>query len=459
MHMDVITDAGAYAPHGSAITLNMGAVLSLYAKKCENLKFTAKVVYTNKPICGAFRGYGITMGGFALECAMDELAEVLKMDPLELRLKNAVEEGQTDLFLKASGKHEVFRSCGLIKTLEKGREIFEWDRKMKQLKKENEGKTKKRGIGLACSKHKSGVLGRALESAQVKLNEDGTILVTIGASEMGQGLESALSQIAAETVGVRLDDVFVVSCDTERTFFSMGTYGASGTYVAGNAVKRAAEELKEKIILRAAKLMNKSPQDLETGDGKIYVKGNPNESMTIKELAMDAFYGRDLATLEGFGYAKSVPSPSPFTTHFVEVEVDEESGEVKVLRYLALADVGTPINPKQVEGQIEGAVAMGIGYALLEEMEFDEKGRLKNPNLGKYKIPTSLQVPDIETVIVESYEPTGPYGAKSVGEVCMVPPAPAIANAIYNAIGVRIRDLPITKEKLLEALRYKRDEK
>ncbi|KXB00244.1 hypothetical protein AKJ47_01460 [candidate division MSBL1 archaeon SCGC-AAA261G05] len=457
-HIDVISDTGGYGTHGVTVTSNMGTMtLPLYTKTCENLEFTAKIAYTNKIPAGACRGYGTIQGGFALECAMDELAEKLGIDPVELRVKNSIEEGMVDPFSKVlseAGKimPRKIASCGLTETLEGGAKTFGWARRKKQ-SKETSG-TKKRGVGVASAMKGSGVPGFELSSASIKLNEDGSIFVSIGGKGHGGGLESVVTQIAAETVGVDMDSIRVVSADTDITPHSMGAYASSGTYMEGNAVRKAGEELRGKIISRAAGMMEREPQDLDVAEGEVYLKENPEESVTVKEVAMDAVYGEtDKAQLEGFGTAECITSPPPFTTHFVEVEVDEETGEVTVTKYLNLTDVGTPINPREVEGQIEGSIAQGMGFTLFEEMKFDEEGRLTNPTLSTYTIPRSVDVPKIETRLVMTHEPTGPYGAKSVGEVCIVPPAPAIANAIYDATGVRIRDLPITKEKLKKALK------
>lgn len=450
-----LTDTGAYGSHGPTVAVNIGShTLPLYTKHCKNLKFEADIVYTNKPVSGAYRGYGAPQGAYALEQILDELAERLGIDPVELRIKNAVREGDPDPLSKVlseGGEAEVreFKSCKLAKTLKKGRKIFDWEEK-----KEKSGKTiddnKKYGIGVASGMTGSGVAGFELGSSVIKLNEDGTVPITIGASDIGQGAESAMSQIAAETIGIELEDTEIVSADTDRTTFDMGTYASSVTYVTGNAVKRAGEDLKEKIIDKAANLLDKESQKLETGGGKVYVKENPSESVSIEDVAMDAVYGEDERDqLIGFGEAEDFISPPPFTTHFVEVAVNEETGEVNIERYLTLTDVGTAINPKEVEGQIEGGTVQAIGYALTEEMIVNDEGQLRNPNLTEYKMPTSLDVPDIETVIVESHEPTGPYGAKSVGEIGIVPPAPALANAIHDATGERLKELPMTKEKVV----------
>ncbi|KXB00845.1 hypothetical protein AKJ40_00355 [candidate division MSBL1 archaeon SCGC-AAA259M10] len=456
IHIDALSDTGGYGTHGVTVSSNMGTMtLPVYTKHCENLKFTAKVIYTNKPPGGAFRGYGTVQGGFALESAMDELSEELEIDPVELRLKNAIEENMLDPISKViseGGKiiPREIKSCGLTETLERGRKLFEWEKKKKQTRKEND--SKKYGVGVASAMKGSGVAGFELASSKIKLNEDGSVLVTTGASDMGQGLESVLCQIVAETVGIELEDVDIISADTDEPTFSMGTYASSGTYMEGNAVNKAAKELKEKILRRAADMMDESPQVLETGDGKVFMKENPDESLKIREVAMDTIYGEKKTQLEGFGDAEDIISPPPFSTHFVEVEVDEETGKVEITKYLTLSDIGIPLNPTAAEGQIEGAVAQGIGLALHENLEFDEKGCIKNPFFKDYHIPTSVEVPEIETELIKTYEPTGPYGAKSVGEIGTVPPAPAIANAIYDATGKRFRKLPIKPDEIIEKL-------
>ncbi len=454
IHIDVLSDTGGYGTHGVTVTSNMGTMtLPLYSKNCENLKFTAKVAYTNKTPAGAFRGYGTIQGGYALEGTINELAEKLGIDPVELRIKNAIEEGMLDPLSKViseGGKiiPREIKSCGLTETLERGRELFNWEKR--RAEDEDSKGSKKRGIGIASGMKGSGVAGFELASVHIKLNDDGTVLVTTGASDMGQGLKSVVSQIVAETIGIKLGDVDLISADTDRTTFSMGTYASSGTYMEGNAAFKAADELKEKILDRAAEMLDEAPKNLQAEDGTIFVKGGSEKSVEMEEVAMDTFYGENKTQLEGYGDTEDFLSPPPFSTHFVEVEVDEETGEVDILKYLTLSDVGNPINPKAVEGQIEGAVAQGIGYTLYEEMEFAEDGHLKNPSFRDYHIPTSTEVPEIETEIVKTYEPSGPFGAKSVGEIGIVPPAPAIANAIYDAIGERFRKLPITPDKILE---------
>jgi CO/xanthine dehydrogenase Mo-binding subunit/aerobic-type carbon monoxide dehydrogenase small subunit (CoxS/CutS family) len=447
--MEALSDTGAYGSHAPTVAANIGSMtLPLYTKVCKNIRFDAKAVYTNKPIAGALRGYGTAQGGFALESAMDELAELIGMDPIDLRLRNLIEEGDIDPIsevLSEGGKAMPRRinSCGITEALIEGRKIFGWDKKIKEVK---EGMT--RGMGVACAMKGSGVAGFELASSLAKLNEDGTVVVTMGASDIGQGAESAIAQIAAQAIGVDLDDIRVVAADTERTLFDMGTYACSVTYVTGEAVRRAGEDLKKKVIKYTSKLMGETEGDLGVEDGRAYVKKDPSKFVTLKDVATEAVYKTTKEQLIGIGSAEDLLSPPPFTAHFVQVAVDRETGKVEIERYLDMTDIGTVINPMAAEGQMEGQVAQGIGYALFEEVILDKEGKITNPDLTNYKIASSMDVPDVETEFIKTYEPTGPFGAKGAGEVSLVAVAPALANAIYNATGMRFRRLPITRERI-----------
>jgi putative selenate reductase molybdopterin-binding subunit len=432
--MEALSDTGAYGSHGVTVTTNMGSMtLPLYTRHCKNIGFDARIVYTNKPIAGAFRGYGTTQGGFALESAMDELAEALGVDPVELRLNNVIEQGAVDPIseILGEGGEAVARrmeSCGIEEALKKGRDLFEWDRK------KSEGKA----IGVACGMKGSGVGGFEFANATAKLNEDGSVTVAVGAADIGQGAESAMAQIAAQASGISFKDINVISADTERSPFDMGTYASSVTYVTGMAVKRAAEDLREKILHRYERLYDKRPE----------LKDSILGEKPLKDFAMESFYGNDREELSGRGSATDMTSPPPFAAHFVELDVNKGTGEVRIVKYLAMSDIGEVINPIAAEGQIQGAILQGIGYALFEDMLLDESGKLLNPDLTNYKIPSALDAPDIENHFIETYEPSGPFGAKSCGEIAFVPVAPAVANAIYRATGMRFRKLPITREKI-----------
>ena len=443
--MEALVDTGAYGAHGTTVTINIGGMtLPLYTKNCKNIAFDARIAYTNKPIAGAFRGYGTPQGAFPLECAMDELAERLRVDPIELRLKNIIAEGDVDPIseiLSEGGKAIPRRinSCKLEEALIEGRKLFDWDKK------------RGKGIGVACGMKGSGVAGYELAASLARLNEDGTVTLTMGASDIGQGAESAMAQIGAQAIGVNLEDVEVIAADTDRTLFDMGTYACSVTYVTGEAVRQAGADLKRRILKRAAGFMGKEARDLDIKDGKVYVKAKPGEFTTLKEVATSAVYGDEREQLAGIGNAEDFLSPPPFTAHFVEVKVDRQTGRVKIERYLNLTDIGAVVNPVAAEGQLEGSIVQGVGYALFEEVKIDKQGNILNPDFTNYKIPSALDLPKIETKFLKSYESSGPFGAKSAGEIGFGPVAPAIANAIYDAIGVRFRELPITREKIAMA--------
>lgn len=331
---------------------------------------------------------------------------------------------------------------------------------------------KRRGRGMACMWYPIGFTVAANPSAAVvKVNEDGTATLLTGTVETGQGSLTILAQIAAQELGIATEDVHVVSADTDATPMDTGAIASRTTYVTGNATKLAAEKAKQTLFEVAAPLLGVKPSQLEAADHKIFVKGFPQRNMHIGDVANHArvvsgqppigsgsFNPETLALDPETGQGKPFGT-YVYATQIAEVDVDDETGEVEVVRIVASHDCGTAINPMLVEGQVEGGVAMGIGFALEEEMLFDANGRHINPNLTNYIMPTSLDTPDIEVDIVDSYDPTGPFGAKGVGEPTLVPTAAAIANAIYDAVGVRITSLPATAEKVFKALQAKREQR
>jgi CO/xanthine dehydrogenase Mo-binding subunit len=328
---------------------------------------------------------------------------------------------------------------------------------------------KRRGRGMGCMWYPIGFTVSANPSAAVvKVNEDGTATVLTGTVETGQGSLTVLGQIAAEALGIAADDVQIVSADTDTTPMDTGAIASRTTYVTGNAIRIAAENAREILFEVAASVLNVKASQLEARDRRIQVKGFPQHSAAIGDIAQRAqvvlgqpplgsaswnppTVAMDPETGQGKPFATYV-----YATQIAEVDVDDETGEVEVIRISASHDCGTPINPTLVEGQVEGGIAMGIGFALQEEMLFDDRGRQINPNLTNYIVPTSLDMPQIDVDIVDSYDPTGPFGAKGVGEPCLVPTAAAIVNAIYDAVGVRITSLPATSEKVRAAIRAKR---
>jgi putative selenate reductase molybdopterin-binding subunit len=302
--------------------------------------------------------------------------------------------------------------------------------------------------------HGTGIPGDDLAGAAIKVNEDGSFNLLIGATDLGTGSDTILGQMAAEVLGVSLDDVIVYSSDTDFTPFDVGAYASSTTYVSGTAVVRAAEKVRERLREVAAEITGVEAAKLDFEEGRFRTPGG--SSLHIKEVALRSFYGETKQQISETASFFNLDSPPPFGACFAEVEVDLDTGMVVVTDIASAIDVGRAINPDLVEGQIVGCVAMGIGYALTEEMIFSAEGRTLNASLLDYKIATSLDLPDIKSFIVETVEPSGPFGVKSVGEVGMDPIAPAIANAVFNATGARIRDLPLTPEKVLNALKRAR---
>jgi putative selenate reductase molybdopterin-binding subunit len=451
--MRVVGNTGAYGDHAATVQECTGRkVLPLY--RVPHRRFEYNAVYTNLPVSGAFRGYGAIQGFFAVESQLDELAARLGMDPLELRRKNRIRQGDTDLVAAALGDREarVIHSCGLGECIERGAAAIGWSAKRGR---PGDGVVK-RGIGMACAMQGSGIAGVDWGSATIKLNEDGTFTLYVGVTDLGTGSDTVLTQIAAETLGVAVADVHIIASDTDLTPFDVGAYASSTTYVSGGAVQKAAEQVRQALLQLAATMLDAAPDALtyvptEDEQTASYVSAPDGRQASLPEIAAYAFdvaYQQISATASNMSHT----SPPPFTAQFAEVEVDTETGQVRVLKLVTAVDCGVAINPTLAEGQVEGAVTQGLGYALFEEMVFDEQGRLFNPNFADYKLFNALDMPVLETILIETHEPTGPYGAKSVAEVPINCPAPAVANAVYDAVGVRITELPITAEKVLAAL-------
>lgn len=449
-------NTGAYADDGPGIAA-FGAMMARGPYKVDNVQVDSYCVYTNLPKSGAFRGFGNPQATFGSESQLDIIADRLGMDPLELRLKNAVSAGDTAL----GGQR--FTSVGLKRCFEEAASRAGW------------GKTpparpgKVRGMGIAALHHISGLLSAG---AFVKVNEDGTVGIVAGAIDIGQGCETVLSQIAAEELGVPMSEIHYASVDSDSAPFNWGTAGSRTTFTVGNAVKLAAGDAKRQLLELAAKTLEVNVEDLEVRDKVVGVKGSPQRALSYRDLGAISHWvrggpilGKGSFIVEGqsFDPKRAVLRGFPFGSltafifgvHVVEVEVDAETGEVRVVRAVAAHDVGRAINPAVVEGQIEGGFAQGFGYALMEDLVTDG-GQTINASFIDYKIPSVLDLPDdLLPIIVEEADPNGPFGAKGVGEPGLVPTAPAIANAINNAIGVRIRDLPMTPEKVLAAIEAK----
>jgi carbon-monoxide dehydrogenase large subunit len=453
---ELIFDTGAYADIGPRVCRNAGfSAAGPY--QVPNVRIDSYCVYTNHPIGGAFRGFGIPQVSWAIESHLDVMAEKLGLDPVEVRLKNAVEEGS----LSATG--QVLHSVGLKETLRQAAEKIGW----------RKASGPYRGKGIACM-HKSTVTPSS-SAAFVKLNEDASVTLLCSAVEMGQGSSTILAQIASEELGIPVEKISMVRPDTDVTPYDMASVSSRSTFFVGNAVRRAAADAREQLLQIAAEILEADPQDLVIEAGKVMVRGVPEKAIPIAELPLgEAFYagakgrgrGRPVLGRGSFTVEDATPldretgqgkNPSAFwmyATQAAEVEVDPRSGRVKVLRISSAHDVGKSIHPVAIQGQIQGALVMGVGTALWEEMEL-EKGRVKNPSFAEYKLPSALDAPEMIPIIVEELHAQGPYGAKGLGEPALAPTAAAIANAIYAAVGVRVKDLPITPEKILEGLRKK----
>ncbi len=455
--LTVLATTGAYGSHSTTVQGNTGSkVLPLY--RAPHMRFECHVVYTNAPVAGAFRGYGCPQGFFAQETLVDEIACELGMDPLDFHRKSMIRLGDTDLLSAQLGEGKeglprLVRSCGLPQCLDSAARAIGWEQKRKSLP--NGHSHLRRGVGMACTMQGSGIAGVDWASAFLKMNEDGSFFLQVGASDVGAGADTVLSQIAAETLGVSLDKIFITSGDTDITPFDVGAYASSTTIISGGAVKKAAAKVRAQVLELAAKMLDAPVEQLDCANNEVFTTCPCRKSVKMGDLAMQAMYKEKLQIMDGASHFNT-DSPPPFCATFAEVEVDTETGQVHVVHLATAVDPGTAINPMQAEGQVEGAVAQGLGYALTEELVLDAAGRPLNPNFLDYKMYGPQDMPKLTTILVETDEPLGPYGAKSISEVPINGPAPAIANAIFHAVGVRIRKLPIRPEDVLRALHAER---
>ncbi len=443
--VDILSNTGAYGEHALTVLMVAGSkTLPLY-NHVEAVAFRGDVVYTNLTPGGAFRGYGAVQGNFALESMMDELAGKLAIDPVEFRRMNMIKEGETSKIFEVMGEGTegtamIIESCKLDECLDWTIKNLDWKNKYpRTVVDEN----RVRGVGFALAMQGSGIPYIDMASAIIKLNDDGFFNLLVGATDLGTGSDTILGQIAAETLGVPSDKVIVYSSDTDLTPFDTGAYASSTTYVSGHGVRIAAERMREAIIDKANRFFN---VDNATFDGEKIIAGN--ETVSLAQFSTTLFYSEQQEQLVAHGSYVGTKSPPPYMVGACEVEVDKRTGRIKVIDYYAAVDCGTPINPNLVRIQVEGGLLQGIGMALYEEVKVTENGRLFNDSFLRYKVPTRMEVGPMHVEIVDSYEPSGPFGAKSVAEIGIDTPPAAIANAIYNATGVRIRTLPITSEHL-----------
>ena len=451
MGLDCITNTGAYGSHALTVVCNSGSkILPLY--RTNNIHFVGESCYTNLPVGGAYRGYGATQSSFAIDCMMDELAEKIGMDSLEFRRMNAIKSGETSPVFRALGEgkagvEQSIGSCELEKCIKLGAKEIGWKKRGRWQDKKGRFR---RGIGMAALMQGSSIPEIDMGAASLKINDDGSFNLLMGATDLGTGSDTVLAQIAAETLGCDIGKIIVYSSDTDMTPFDVGAYASSTTYLSGMAVKNVAEKVVKQMQEVAAAMLGGKPGEIRLANN--CATNAEGKSVTFSEIALRALYGAEQFQIGAISSRISHKSPPPFSAHFAEVEVDTLTGKVKVLRYVAAVDCGTAINPKLAEGQTEGGVLNGISYALTERYLFSPKGKMLNGSFQHYKIMTMRDKPDIKTILVPSYEKTGPYGAKSVSEICINGPLPAIANAIYNAVGARLRESPFTAERVWRAM-------
>ena len=443
-----ITTHGAYKGRGqlaAAISLMVG--LSHY--RCPNRAGDMYAVYTNTQMSGALRGFGSTEIIWGLEQLMDEAADKLGIDPIVLRLKNIKNPGEL-------GVSCPITSSTLDKCIIEGAEKIGWKEKRGRKK---EGKLR-RGIGMATAMHCSGSYPSLMDhsSAFIKFNEDGSANLIVHPGSPGTNSWGTLSQIAAEELGINVENIHIVTGDTDITMFDIGSHASRTIYVTGNAVLMAAREAKGQLLNRATKVLGVLTGELEIKKGQIFIKSNPSRRISVTDLVKSAIYDLKGECLNISGRCSWEPKTNPYTfgASFADVEVDTETCEVRILKLIAIVDCGKAINPMTVEGQCEGAIQQGIGQCLTEDYVMNKvNGKLESTNFSTYKMPGTLDMPEVEVIIIDNQEPTGPFGAKGVGELPIISVAPAIANAIFDAIGIRIMDQPVTPEKIFMALKAK----
>ena len=438
-----LSDTGAYGEHAPTTFAVAGdKTLPLY-NKAKAVRFSGHVVYTNKMPGGALRGYGATQGTFALESAVNLLAAKLNMDPTEIRRKNLIRAGEYSPVYKG----KVLASSTLDECIETGKKMIGWEEKYPAI---DLGDTI-RAVGMAVTMQGSGIAGIDTASAEIRLNDDGNYTLLLGSTDMGTGSDTILAQMAAEVLQTPLDSIIVFAADTDISPYDPGSYASSTTYVTGMAVKMAAEELLDKMLAQAARMLETDKEQVSF-DGSLFQTGDGSKQLTLAKLAETLVLGAGRLQLTGQATYGSPTSPPPFIAGFVEVEIDKATGKVTVLDYVSVVDCGTVINPNLCRIQVEGGTVQGIGMALYEDVRYDGKGRMETCNFMTYKIPCRKDLGSIRVAFEESYEPTGPYGAKSVGEIVINTPPPAIAHALYNATGGRFTKLPFTPEKVFAAL-------
>jgi len=451
----IIGNTGAYGTHGLTVQMVSGfRGLSTY--NAPYSRFICDIVYTNIPTPGAYRGYGAPQSLFALEVHTEEIATALGMDVIEFKRKNWIKQGDAMIMAVAlgegrEGKPQTVTTSALAECVDIGARAMGWYDK-RGVERTVPGKPHlRKGIGMAVAMHGTGIAGLDMGAASIKMNDDGSFNLLFGATDLGTGADTVLAQIAAETLGVPVEDVIVYAADTDMTPFDTGAYASSTTYISGGAVLKASELVRQQIISHAAKhMLNCRPDNLELEDRRVVHRDG--RSVTLEQVALHSLHQADQHQIMATASHMSEQSPPPFAAQYAEVTVDTETGQVTVDRLLMAVDCGIAINPITASGQVEGGMVQALGYAHCEEMVYDELGTPLATDFGSYHIYRADEVPQLEVIFVETYEPSGPYGAKAVAEIPKDGVAPALSSAIFDATGVRIREIPFTPERVWKAI-------
>jgi putative selenate reductase molybdopterin-binding subunit len=455
IELKVLENTGAYGTHAlTVMSVTGNRALSLY--RCPNLRYEARAVYTNLAVAGAFRGYGCPQGFFALESHVDEVAQALGEDPLEFRRRNHVREGDDQPIAEVLGEgkegfRQVIRSCGLPQAIEQGARAIRWaEKRTAEGAGRSAGGHLRRGVGMAIVMQASGIPGVDMGAASLKMNEDASFNLLMGATDIGTGSDTMFCQIAAEALAVPVEKIIPYSSDTDMTPFDPGAYASSTTYISGRAVEKAARLVLDQIKEVGGRMLDEAPADLVVHGGKVCARDG--RFVTYEQVCLSSLYQKDQFQIMATASHMSYDSPPPFAAVFAEVEVDLETGLVRVLRLVEAVDCGQVVNPQMAEGQVEGAALQSLGYGLYERMPFDAQGRMQFRSLRDYTIAAASDAPELVTILVPTHEPTGPFGAKAIAEIPINGPAPAVANAVFHATGARVRELPLTPERVLAAL-------
>ena len=463
--MYALSDTGAYGCHALTVTGNTGhKSMALYVgdgeyRKAPNIRFYADVVYTNTPPAGAFRGYGVPQGYWPLDRHMEKIARAMNFDPIEFRLKNAIHPGEFHPFSTAwnegrEPRPEIVHTVGLEQCVAQGKAAIGWDSKYGNEEWHNIVSTKRKGIGVAMVMQGTAIPYLDMGGASIKMNDDGSFNLLVGATDLGTGSDTVLAQMAAEVLGVPIEDMITYSSDTDFTPFDKGAYASSTTYISGTAAVMAAEKCAERIKVRATMILGLPESEASSIRLLNRLAIAPDgRTVPFTEIALDSLHRNNQEQIMGVASYVSPVSPPPFAAQFAEVTVNSETGAVTVDRLVMAVDSGVIVNPLTASGQIEGGMTQALGYAVCEEMRYDDKGNAIERDLDRYHIFRADEMPVLETIFVETFEPSHPFGVKAVAEIPMDGVAPAVGNAVLDAVGINVDDNPITPEKVWRALK------